>query len=146
VAVAELEAELKRSSLSNAQNNDGREPSPFLAKAEATGAVMLERRQRCSKIYDEVKEFKYLRVDRGKPVSEIQLEKPNFLVWRVRENLAEDDRDIFDNPNRWEGSVGLYAYGLLGKEYKRSWTTIRDWVKAWNKSQNATAKRRGGCK
>jgi hypothetical protein len=109
--------------------------------ATGTTPTHLERGQRCAQIVNEVKEFKYLRVDRGKPVSEIQLEKPNFLVWTVRENLAEDDRDLFDHPNRW-GSVVTYAYGLLGREYNRSWTTIRDWVKEWNRSQKTT-KREG---
>ena len=110
--------------------------------ATGTTPTHLERGQRCARILNEVKEFKYLRVDRGKPVAEIQSEKPNFIVWKVRENLTEEDRHVFDHPNRWE-SVATYGYGLLAKEYGRSWTTVRDWVKAWNKSQRTSAKQQG---
>jgi len=78
-----------------------------------------------------MKRFRYLRLDAGRTVTEIQTDCPNFLIWKLRENLREDDRDLFDHPNRWESGCAAYAYGLLGKEYTKSWTTIRDWVKAW---------------
>ena len=115
-------------------------------KAEANGAVTgaspghLERGQRCAQILNEVRQFRYLRVDRGKTVAEIQSENPNFIVWKVRENLTEDDRHVFDYPNQWE-SAANYGYGLLGKEYNRSWTTTRDGVEAWTRSQETAAKR-----
>jgi len=108
-------------------NGDAPSKSPELTRK-------LERGARCARILDEVKEFKYLRVDVGMTVAEIQEKNPGFVVWKLRENLAAEDRDYFDHPNRWE-SVAGYAYGLLGKEYAKSWTTVRDWVKAWNSYQ-----------
>lgn len=81
-----------------------------------------------------MKRFRYLRLDSGRTVTEIQTDCSDFLIWKLRENLSEEDRDLFDHPNRWE-SVVTYVYGLLGKEYAKSWTTIRDWVKVWNRSQ-----------
>jgi hypothetical protein len=89
-----------------------------------------------------MKRFRYLRLDAGMPVTEILTDCPSFLIWKLRENLREDDRDLFDHPNRGESGCTSYAYGLLGKEYARSWMTIRDWVKSWKRSQ-ATSRQMG---
>jgi hypothetical protein len=98
--------------------------------------IRLQAGKRCSQIIEQMKRFKYLRRDRGMTVEDIQKENPNFLIWKVREGLSAEERDLFDHPNRWE-SVVTYAYGLLGKEYGKSWATIRDWVKAWKRSQRS---------
>jgi hypothetical protein len=108
---------------------------------QAHGAlnIRLERGKRCGQIVEEMKRFRYLRISGGKTVSQIRSEQPDFVIWSLRESLDPEDRDLFDNPNRWETRPAQYAYGLLAKDYSRSWTTIKDWVKAWNKSQKSLA-------
>jgi len=97
----------------------------------------LERGKRCAQIVKEMKRFRYLRLDACRNVKEIQTDYPDFYIWELRENLTAEDRDLFDHPNQWE-SVVTYTYGILGKQYAKNWMTIRDWVKAWNKSQGTS--------
>jgi hypothetical protein len=96
--------------------------------------IRLERGKRCREFVGEMRRFRYLRLDCGMTVEEVQKENPTFLIWKVRESLSADDQHLFDHPNRWESPVS-YAYGLLAKKYGRSSMTIRDWVKVWNRSQ-----------
>jgi hypothetical protein len=107
------------------------------ADAAQPNSPKLERGRRCAQIVEEMKRFRYLRLDSCRTVKEIQTDCPNFYIWELRENLPGDDRELFDHPNQW-GSVVTYAYGILGKHYAKSWTTIRDWVKAWNRSQGTS--------
>lgn len=145
-AIKSIEAEPLRTGVKQAESPDAQKNEKTTISAEIK-SPKLQSGKRCKQIVDEVKKIKYQRVDVGKTVSEIQSENPNFLVWKVRENLSPDDRELFDHPNRWESKTGAsYAYGLLAKEYARSWTTIRDWVKAWNKSQRPTATQQGSRK
>jgi len=81
-------------------NGDAPSKSPELTRK-------LERGARCARILDEVKEFKYLRVDVGMTVAEIQEKNPGFVVWKLRENLAAEDRDYFDHPNRWSQLLAM---------------------------------------
>ena len=118
----------------SAQQNGQENSSAHAEEQDPTLSPKLQRGKRCAQIIEEMKRFKYLRLDSGKTVTEIQTEWSNFLIWKMRENLSAEDRDVFDHPNQWE-SVVTYTYGLLGKEYAKSWTTIRDWVKAWKRSQ-----------
>jgi hypothetical protein len=137
----EIEArELQYQKTPAAQNSTNSKPDPGRLPAKEQRSetqalsLKLERGKRCAQIVDEMKRFKYLRLDSARTVAEIQTDCSGFLFWKLRENLSPEDRDLFDHPNRWE-SVVNYAYLLLGKEYTKSWTTIRDWVKAWKRSQ-----------
>lgn len=133
-------------SATKAQNNSTAAGGRTTGANQAEKAKLTDRKnergKRCAQIVEEVKRFKFLRLDAGKPVSEIQSENPDFLVWKVRENLSSDDRELFDHPNRW-GSVANYAYGLLSKEYAKSWTTIRDWVKDYRSSERTMPHHQG---
>jgi len=100
--------------------------------AQTTNAASekIQRGKRCAQIIDEVRRVKNLVVGAGRTMAEVQEEHPALLVWAFRDTLPQQDREIFDHPNQWGPVVG-YAHSLLSKEYGKSPTTIRDWVKAF---------------
>lgn len=87
----------------------------FLAKHEGPALTpKLQRGKRCAQIIEEMKRFKFLKLDSGRSLTEIQTENSNFLIWKLRESLSVEDRELFDHPNRWE-SVVTYTCGCLAK-------------------------------
>src|SRR5215472_1192582 len=72
-------------------NGDAPSKSPELTRK-------LERGARCARILDEVKEFKYLRVDVGMTVAEIQEKNPGFVVWKLRERVVSRQRNLGSSP------------------------------------------------
>jgi hypothetical protein len=102
--------------------------------SEMVDKEIVRRGKRCDTIVAELKTIKSL-VGRGLTVSEIHGQKPEFLVWEVEKGLSGEDVETFRHPNRWGPTVG-YAFGLLGKEYGRSASTIKDWRKAARSMRN----------
>lgn len=70
----------------------------------------------------------------GRSVAEIQVEHPDWAVWKVRESLGSEDKDTFKRPNQWGPTVG-YAKIVLSKTQGVKTDTITSWVKAYRKSQ-----------
>ena len=92
----------------------------------------LEKGRRCDKIIKEVKRIKYFVVGNGKSMTEIQSEHPSFLVWKLVQNLTEEDQGTFNHPRTWGSAVG-YAKNILSKDYGKSAHTITDWVKDYRR-------------
>ncbi|MGB2626131.1 MAG: hypothetical protein WAK20_05045 [Candidatus Acidiferrum sp.] len=71
---------------------------------------------------------------------QIKAQNPDFWVWQMFENSAfdDEDRDIFNHPNRWGPIVG-YGYGRLAKYYVRSADTIKRWVKLYRRHARTQA-------
>lgn len=87
----------------------------------------------CDQVISEIRRIRNLCLGTGRSMVEVRHEHAEFSVWEVREQLAEDDRDVFDHPRRWGPVVG-YAKNLLAKVEGRSPATITSWVKAYRKS------------
>lgn len=91
---------------------------------------VLRRGKHCDQVIKEVRQIKFMHAERGMTAAEIRTEHSGFAVWNVAKDLSEEDRDVFEHPNRWGPVVG-YAKSLLAKHYGRSQSTITDWVKAY---------------
>jgi hypothetical protein len=71
-------------------------------------------------------------------MAEIQHEYPGSVVWKVREQLPQDDQQTFNYPNQWGPVVG-YAKMVLSRIHHVSTHTIISWVKACRKEKKASA-------
>jgi len=91
-----------------------------------------DRGKHCAQVIDEMKRVKNLSRGSGYSVAEIERENPGWMVWKIREELAEEDRELFNHPNRWGTTVG-YAKIVLSKSKGVSTHTIDSWVKAYRK-------------
>lgn len=96
----------------------------------------IARGQFCQKVTDEVRKIRNMYRASGMSVAEIQNAHPEWVIWRVRESLREEDRETFNHPNRWGPPVG-YATGILSKTQDASPHTINSWMKAYRKSQRS---------
>lgn len=114
-------------------------------EAEATEAAVIageklpktvSEGKRCFGVIDEVKRIKNMYASGGMSMKEIREAQPNYEVWRIVEQLAKDDRAVFETPLRWGQPVG-YAKLMLGKLYGKSPTTINDWVKSYRKHKRS---------
>jgi hypothetical protein len=90
--------------------------------------------QRCAKLIDQIKHVRYMYLDTGRTMAEIQQDSPDGEIWKVIKNLPAEDQETFAHPNRWGPVVG-YGHGLLAKEYRKSPATIRDWIKTYRQKQ-----------
>lgn len=104
--------------------------------ADATPAVssVIERGKSCLQVIDEIRRIKNLCVGTGRSVAEIQNEHSDWAVWKVRDSLAQGDRDTLNHPRQWGPIIG-YAKKILAKNYGVSEHTITARVKAYRKSQ-----------
>ncbi len=107
-----------------------------LRAAEAKHSKPAERGKYCCTVIEEAKRIKNLCLGTGRSIAEIQGASPDMAIWRVRESLSEEDRDVFNHPNRWGAPVG-YAKSILAKTSDRSVHTITSWVKAHRKTQQS---------
>lgn len=101
------------------------------SRSQDTAAQPSERLRRgklCEQVVGEIKRIRTMCVDRGRTVAEMKKDYPGFHVWKVVEELPEDDRETFQHPKRWGPVVG-YAHGLLAKQYGKSVHTINDLIK-----------------
>jgi hypothetical protein len=88
----------------------------------------------CQQVIEEIKRIKNLCVGIGKSIAEIEIDHPDFAVWKVRESLSAEDQEAFNHPNQWGAPVG-YARLILSKVKGVSTHTINSWTKAYRKSQ-----------
>ena len=102
------------------------------ARTRQLSARQIEKGNRCDRIIREMRQIKNLFVDSGWTISEIQSAHPEFKVWKLREALSEEDRETLNHPRRWGPVVG-YGLSLLGKDYAKHPTTVRDWIKAYRR-------------
>jgi hypothetical protein len=129
IEIAQVKRQESQSRPSDGQAQTGPEPAAQTTNA-AAAPEKIQRGKRCAQIIDEVRRVKNLVVGTGRTMAEVREEQPTLLVWAFRDTLPQQDREIFDHPNQWGPVVG-YAHGLLSKEYGKSPTTIKDWVKAF---------------
>lgn len=77
------------------------------------------------------------RIRHSYPVSnmvQIKDQNQDFSVWEMFEDSVfdDEDREIFNHPNRWGPTVG-YGHSRLAKYYGKSTDTIKRWVKLYRK-------------
>jgi hypothetical protein len=114
-------------------------------EAEATEAAVIageklpktvREGKRCFGVIDEVKRIKNMYASGGMSMKEIREAQPNYEVWRIVEQLTEQDRAVFETPLRWGQPVG-YAKLILGKLYGKSPATVNEWVKSYRKHERS---------
>ena len=96
--------------------------------------------KRCAKVIDEVSRIKNFHASGGRKMKEIREEWPNYEVWRIVEQLPQEDQETFEKPGTWGAKIG-YARLILSKHYGNSPDTINDWVKAYKKHERSKNRR-----
>jgi hypothetical protein len=129
-----LQRELELSRKRQALKTSAEQSQPNATKAEQSKPA--ERGKYCCEVIEDAKKIKNLCLATGRSVVEIQGENPDLAIWKVRESLGEDDRDVFNHPNRWGAPVG-YAKNILAKTSDVSVHTITSWVKIYRKTQRS---------
>lgn len=96
--------------------------------------VELRRGPICVQVKDEMKRFRYMAREEGKSLAEIKAENPEFFIWKMTESdqLANADRETLLHPNQWGAG---YPNLILGKYFKVSKFTIRDYVTKYNQAE-----------
>jgi transcriptional regulator with XRE-family HTH domain len=97
-------------------------------------ARVIEKGRFCDRVVQEMRQIKSLCVDSGWTIAEIQTNHPEFAAWKVRDTLAEEDRNVFNHPRQWGPTVG-YGRLVLGKHYGRHADTVKDWIKAFRSEE-----------
>jgi|GEM_PF-5916326 len=88
----------------------------------------------CDEVIEEMKRIRFLAVDTGRSMAEIEMENPGFAVWKLRDSLGPEDKEIFNHPRQWGPTVG-YAKRVLSKIHGKSTDTITSWIKAYRRDQ-----------
>jgi hypothetical protein len=96
----------------------------------------VERGKFCDQVCIEAKKVKRMYLG-GRGMAEIQNEFPHFAIWKVRQRLCPEDREIFDHPRQWGPS---YEKMILARTEGISEHTVTASLKAYRKSQK-TGKR-----
>jgi hypothetical protein len=108
-------------------------------KTRKDSARTIEKGQFCDQVQREMRTIKAEAKSGGRTIVEIERAHPDFLVWKVRDALAQEDRDHFNHPRQWAAVIG-YAEIILGKHYDgKSAQTVRDWVKAYRSTSRKSA-------
>jgi len=102
------------------------------ANGSPTSSRIIEGGSFCTRVISELR-----RIRQSYPASnmvQVKAQNPDFWVWEMFENSVfdDDDREIFNHPNRWGPTVG-YGYSRLAKYYDNSADTIKRWVKRYRK-------------
>jgi hypothetical protein len=105
---------------------------------EKISARTIEKGQLCNQIEGEMRKIKTLGAASGRTVVEIQLAHPDFAVWKVRDTLSEEDRELFNHPRQWGPVIG-YAELVLGRHYGKSAQTVQGWVKDYRAASRKQA-------
>lgn len=111
-----------------------------VSKEKSVSQRTIEKGDFCAQVQGEMRKIRNLSRS-GRTIVEIQLAHPDFVVWKVRDTLPEEDRDHFNHPSRWEAVIG-YARTILGKHYDAAPVTVRDWVKAYRAELRKSRRRR----
>ena len=102
---------------------------------------VIEKGRFCDRVVQEMRQIHRMCADGGRSIAEIQTNHPEFAAWKVRDTLAEEDREVFNHPRQWGPTVG-YARLVVGKHYRRHADTVKDWMKAfrrWHRVHPASA-------
>jgi hypothetical protein len=116
--------------------SDGLVQNPPLAPVRSSR--LIDRGKFCVQVIDEMKRIKNLALSTGRSMAEIEHEYPEWVVWKVRGQLPQDDQQTFNSPNQWGPVVG-YARMVLGRIHHVSTHTIISWVKAYRKDRKTSA-------
>lgn len=98
----------------------------------------IERGKFCVQVIEEIKRIKNLALSTGRSMAEIEHEHLEWVVWKVRGQLPQDDQQTFNSPNQW-GPVVAYARMVLSRIHHVSTHTIISWVKAYRKDKKMSA-------
>ncbi len=132
-AASETQEALTRLTVPTQDSDTERKAQSASADLPSKTALMIQRGERCDRIIAETRRVKYFCLDAARTMTEARAELHGLEVWKLRENLAADDRDVFDHPRQWGPVVG-YALRLLAKDYGHSVHTIVAWRKAFRAS------------
>lgn len=86
--------------------------------------------KRCHEIIEEMRKIKNTMIGRGHSMSEVQTKYPKFQVWKLVDELPQEERDLFNHPRQWGPVVGQ-AKIFLSKGYGCSTHTVTKWVKIY---------------
>jgi hypothetical protein len=96
----------------------------------------VDRGRFCDQVCSEAKKIKRMYLG-GRGIAEIQNDFPHFAIWKVRDQLCQEDREIFDHPRQWGPS---YAKMILARTEGISEHTVTASLKAYRGYQK-TGKR-----
>jgi len=106
---------------------------------KSVSARTVEKGQLCDQVEREMRKIKALCTSGGRTIVEIQLAYPDFVVWKIRDALTQEDREHFNRPRQWGPVIG-YAEIILGKHYDgKSAQTVRGWVKDYRTTSRKPA-------
>ena len=108
-------------------------PNQKLKKRKKISVRTIEKGQFCDQVECEMRQIKNLSRS-GRTIVEAQRNYPEFIVWKVRDALSQEDRDSFNSPRQWGPVIG-YAEMILGKHYGKNEQTVRGWVKDYRASR-----------
>jgi hypothetical protein len=121
------------------ENHESPQPQTRTATAGGASDYVFQKGERCERLVNEVKLIKHAYVDQARKMTEIQEERPNLLVWEIRESLDAEDRQLFNHPNQWGPVIG-YAERLLEKSERQSRSTIQRWRKQYKRTLKSRKK------
>jgi len=128
--IAELERKRAREFATPTGSKDQKQS--FLESSE-DGRDLLKDGERCDKIIKQCRKIRNMVRGHGHTMSELRGHFPDLEVWKLADDLSEDDRDVFNHPNRWGPLVG-YAKSLLSKDYGVKEATIGNWIRAYRRA------------